>query len=154
MTHRRTIFRFRGAANRDLAGLVLQRKAERQGEIKRVPGESSADFMSNNPIELTIPSFRDAKATETSRIYASPSARPRNGRFLRRLEPQGVYIGILDDSGGMHALAGQASGFATKAYEFGKKASATASRSHFMDSRNEEAAKPPPRRRHTFEPPP
>ncbi|KAF9016737.1 hypothetical protein BDZ89DRAFT_1045586 [Hymenopellis radicata] len=33
---------------------------------------------------------------------------------------------------------------AEQAYEFGKKASATASRSHFMDSRNEEAAKPPP----------
>ncbi|KAF9002802.1 hypothetical protein BDZ89DRAFT_1121125 [Hymenopellis radicata] len=77
-THRRTIFRFRGAVNRDFRGLVVQRKAE--VEIKHVPGS-----------------------------YASPSVRLRNGRFLRRLDSQGVYIGILDDSGGVDALAGQAS---------------------------------------------
>ncbi|KAF8992017.1 hypothetical protein BDZ89DRAFT_1189781 [Hymenopellis radicata] len=56
------VFVFRAADSPKFRGLVIQRKAE---------GESSADFTSNKPIELTIRSFRDATATESSRIEST-----------------------------------------------------------------------------------
>ncbi|KAF9020024.1 hypothetical protein BDZ89DRAFT_1043623 [Hymenopellis radicata] len=112
-------------------------------EIKHVPV----------PIELTIRTFRDVKIL---RVAGCPT-----WTLSTTPGPLGRVYRNLDESGGVDALAGQASGLRTRlmapvsAYEFGKKLNSIwvsttfrnsniTSRSRFMHSGNEEAAKPPP----------